>query len=271
MPSADLSSPAVLLALLVIVVPPCVLPVLLIRRSRRLRARRSEAVRQAAAEARERLARDVHDLLGGRLWLASLRSELAYRLVEEDSPARAALAEAMESIRQAAAEVRNVTRSYQEISVWSEIADARAVLAACGTSCEVEATEVKLAPEVDAVLAVTVREAVTNMLRHSHASLCVIRITPVETDGARVDASGGATGTGSRAVAPGVRLSIANDGVRSRVAAGAGSGIRNLRRRAAELGGVVGTSADPDGWFRLIAEFPHPLPRDLANSRRVGL
>lgn len=256
MPSADLSSPAVLFALLVIGVPPCVLPVLLMRRLRRLSALRAEAVRQAAAEARERLARDVHDLLGGRLWLASLKSELACRLVEEDSPARAALAEAIESIRQAAAEVRNVTRSYQKISLWSEIADARAVLAAYGTNCEVEAAEVKLAPEVDAVLAVIVREAVTNVLRHSRASLCVIRMTPVEVDGA--DASGGATGTGSRVMASGVRLSIANDGVGSPVAAGAGSGIRNLRRRAAELGGVVGTAVDPGGWFRLTAEIPTP-------------
>ncbi|MFC0863800.1 sensor histidine kinase [Sphaerimonospora cavernae] len=246
-----MSSPIALITLVLIGVPLFVLPMVLVRRLRRLSALQAEAVRQAAAEARQRLARDVHDLLSSRLWLASLKSELAYRRADEDSPTRAALAEVIESIRQAATDIRNVTRSYQEISLWSELTNARAVLTAYGTGCEVEASEVELAPELNAMLAVTVREAVTNVLRHSRASLCVIKMTLVEMRGA-----GEVKGTNSR-----VCLSVANDGAGPLTAPGAGSGIHNLRSRAAELGGTVTTVIDPDGWFQLIAEIPTPSPR----------
>ncbi|MFG1865015.1 sensor histidine kinase [Microbispora bryophytorum] len=209
--------------------------VVLVMRLRRLRMMQAEAARQAAAEAREQFGRDVHDLVSSRLWLASLRSELAYRLADDDSPLRPALADVVQSIRQASADIRNVTRSFRDVSLASELANARAVLHAYGTDCKVEATEAELGDEVSAVLAIMVREAVTNVLRHSRATLCTIEI---------VVRGGVAT------------LTVANDGVDPSVRPGDGTGLDNLRNRAAALAGTVGTVLDPDGWFRLIAEIP---------------
>ncbi|MEU6411095.1 histidine kinase [Microbispora sp. NPDC046933] len=210
--------------------------VVLAVRLRRLRAMQAEAVRQAAAEAREQFGRDVHDLVSSRLWLATLRSELAYRLADDDSPLRPALADVVQSIRQASADIRNVTRSFRDVSLASELANARAVLRAYGTDCKVEAAEeAELGEEVSAVLAIMVREAVTNVLRHSRATLCTIEI---------VVRGGVAT------------LTVANDGVAPSIPPGDGSGLDNLRNRAAALDGVMGTVLDPDGWFRLIAEIP---------------
>ncbi|ETK38085.1 sensor histidine kinase [Microbispora sp. ATCC PTA-5024] len=208
---------------------------LLLRRLRRLRAMQAEAVRQAALDAREQFGRDVHDLVSSRLWLATLKCEIAYRLADDDSPVRAALADALRSIRQAATDIRDVTRSYQEISLASELANARAVLKAYGADCKVELDDGDLPPELDAVLAVMVREAVTNVLRHSRASLCAIEVT----------VRGGL-----------VSLVVANDGADPTAPAGEGRGIDSLRSRAAAVNGMVGTVLDPDGWFRLIAEIP---------------
>ncbi|MBP2703616.1 hypothetical protein JOL79_07360 [Microbispora sp. RL4-1S] len=231
---------ATLTVLTLLGVSLCVTLALLLRRLRRLRATQAEAVRQAASDARERFGRDVHDLISSRLWLATLKSELAYRLADEDSPVRPALADVVRSIRQAATDIRYVTRSYQEISLTTELADARAVLRAYGAACEIETPGSALKPDVDAVLAVMVREAVTNVLRHSNATTCAIEVT--ERDGA-------------------VLLVVANDGADPTARPGAGSGIDNLRRRAAEFGGAVRTDVAADGWFRLTAEIPdRPLP-----------
>ncbi|GLW23278.1 hypothetical protein DI270_006815 [Microbispora triticiradicis] len=225
-----------ILALLTLLgaLPLAALAVLALR-LRRLRAMQAEAVRQAAAEAREQFGRDVHDLVSSRLWLATLRSELAYRLAEDDNPLRPALADVVQAIRQAAADIRNVTRSFQDVSLPSELANARAVLRAYGTDCKIETTDAELSDQISATLAIMVREAVTNVVRHSRATLCVIEI---------------ALRAGT------VTLTVANDGVDPSAPSGTGSGLDNLRTRAAALDGVVGTVLDPDGWFRLVAEIP---------------
>ncbi|GAA4592838.1 hypothetical protein GCM10023194_55650 [Planotetraspora phitsanulokensis] len=204
-------------------------------RSRRSRRPDGEALRRAAAEAREQLGRDVHDLVSSRLWLASLQGELAYRLADENSPVRPALANVIESVRRAATDIRNVTRSYQEISLWSEIADARAVLTARGVDCTLHVADVALAPEAGAVFAVTVREAVTNVLRHSDARRCLIEM---------------------RQTGRSVTLTVANDGVEPMTRPRSGTGIDSLRIRAAALDGTVSTILDLDGWFRLVTELP---------------
>ncbi|GII32115.1 sensor histidine kinase [Planotetraspora mira] len=213
----------------------CAAVAVLVWRSRRPGPPDAEALRKAAAEAREQLGRDVHDLVGSRLWLASLQGELAYRLADENSPVRPALANVIESVRQAATDIRNVTRSYQEISLWSEIADARAVFTARGVDCTLRLAEVDLTPEASAVFAVTVREAVTNVLRHSDARHCLIEMS--------------LTGRS-------VTLTVANDGVEPLTRPQGGTGIDSLRTRAAALDGTVSTILDLDGWFRLVAELP---------------
>jgi signal transduction histidine kinase len=121
------------------------------------------------------------------------------------------------------------------------VADARAVLTARGVHCVLDLAHVELAPEVDAAFAVMVREAVTNVLRHSGARRCRITLSS----------------QGRSAV-----LTVANDGADPQpVRPAGGSGIGNLRDRAVALDGTVSTILDLDGWFRLVAEPPAHPPR----------
>lgn len=205
-------------------------------RIRRLRAERDRAVRLA----REELARDVHDLAGHWLWLASIKSELAYRHAAGDDRLRDELAEALDAVRHAAHAVRHVsrgTRGDRGLSLQGESTRAQSLLAGFGIDCSVNVALPGLPEDVSAVLGTVVREGVTNMLRHSEPGRCVIELS----------------GRDGR-----LRLSVANDGAphgspRDRQG---GDGLGNLRHRVTGLGGTLRTAADGDGWFRLVAEVP---------------
>ncbi|MCL4258969.1 MAG: hypothetical protein KJZ53_10645, partial [Anaerolineales bacterium] len=134
---------------------------------RELHAARGELARQAVTEERLRLARDLHDLLGHTLSLITLKSELAGRLLEKE-PARAAQ-EIHEIEREAVA-------GYRQPTLHSELAGARQMLEAAGIACTIEQMAGALPPAVDTVLAWTVREGVTNVIRHSRARRCTIRV-----------------------------------------------------------------------------------------------
>jgi two-component system, NarL family, sensor histidine kinase DesK len=144
---------------------------------RELHAARGELARQAVTEERLRLARDLHDLLGHTLSLITLKSELAGRLIEKE-PVRAAqeIQEIEREARQALREVREAVAGYRQPTLYSELEAARQILEAAGSSCTVDHTAGVLPPAIDAVLAWTVREGVTNVIRHSHARRCAIRI-----------------------------------------------------------------------------------------------
>jgi two-component system sensor histidine kinase DesK len=144
---------------------------------RELHAAQGELARQAVIEERLRLARDLHDLLGHTLSLITLKSELARRLLEKE-PARAAqeIHEIEREARQALREVREAVAGYRQPTLRSELAGAQQMLEAAGITCIVEHTADVLSPVVDTVLAWTVREGVTNVIRHSRARLCTIRV-----------------------------------------------------------------------------------------------
>ena len=214
-----------------------------------LYAMRGELARLAVTRERLRFARDLHDLLGYSLSAITLKSELTYRLVQKQ-PERAQreIAEVLEISRQALADVREVSTAYRQMSLAAEAASARSMLEAAEIETEVSISCDSLPPALDTVLATTLREGVTNILRHSKVQHCII--SAMESDGT-------------------VRLELANDGVADPsidVVAQTGSGLGNLRTRLAAVGGALTARTEPDRWFRLIAE----VPRDPAASSSGG-
>lgn len=207
---------------------------------------RGELARMAVSQERLRFARDLHDLLGYSLSSVTLKAELAYRLVpNHPDRARQELTEILGASRQALADVREVASSYRDMSLRAETAAAKRML----ESAEIEvcmrvALPSELPADLDTALATTLREGVTNMLRHSKVQQCTMTVT--ERDGK-------------------VRLELANDGVVEQDGRGeprSGSGLGNLRSRLAGFGGTLSAGVGPDHRFRLVAEVPlvHEAP-----------
>ncbi|MFJ2030033.1 sensor histidine kinase [Streptosporangium sp. NPDC087985] len=208
----------------------------LLLRIRRLRAEKERAVIQA----HEEFARDVHDLVGHWLWLASVKSELAYRRAAGDARLRGDLGEALQAVRHAAHAVRNVSTIHRQLSVQGESMRAQTLLADLGADCSVQVDATGLPQEVSAALGAVVREGVTNMLRHSTVRTCVIELA--EHEGL-------------------LRLTVTNDGVPGRrPQPSTGEGLGNLRDRMTRVGGAVRVTAGEDGRFNLIAEVPQKFP-----------
>ena len=208
---------------------------------RELHSAREELARQAVTEERLRMARDLHDLLGHTLSLITLKSELAGRLLEKDP--RTALQEVHEVervARQALREVREAVAGYRQRTLSGELDGARQILEAAGVVCTVEDETQSLPPNIDAILAWIVREGVTNVIRHSRAQHCLIRITSIEEY---------------------VRVEVINDGypLEENSKVQMGSGLSGLAERVTRQGGRIEAGAFPpsdgDG-FRLKVEIP---------------
>jgi signal transduction histidine kinase len=209
----------------------------LARLVRELQQANDGLARAAVVGERLRAARDLHDLLGHGLAAILLKAELARRLRASD-PERC-LAEIRDVERLAAQgerELRALTGEGdpRELSFGDEVASAAAVLGAAEVAVELEGDELALSAGVGAVLGVVLREAVTNVLRHSAARN--VRIAVSVRDAA-------------------VRLDVENDGVGAAEAGSPGSGIGGLTLRLAEHGGTL-TAGPDDGWYLLRAELP---------------
>ena len=152
-------------------------------RNLELGAARAELARLAVAEERERFARDLHDLLGHSLSVIALKAELAGRLLA-DAPADAAreVGELEQVARTALGEVREAVSGYRQPTLAGELAGARMALSAAGIEAEVEESGAALDAPVEAVLAWAVREGATNVIRHSGANHCTLKITTSLTD-----------------------------------------------------------------------------------------
>ncbi|WP_219506028.1 sensor histidine kinase [Nonomuraea ceibae] len=197
-----------------------------------LRRTRAELVEVAILRERLRVGRDVHDLLGRGLTTVVLHGELALRLLDAE-PERAAeqVGRVSEAARAARADAARLSTPDRRLSLADEIDSARAVLESVGATVRIEAAPV---PErAGPVLAVVLREAVTNVLRHSAPRECLIAI--VAEDGH-------------------ARLRVTNDGVGPVLDQG-GSGLRGLRARLADVGGELTTSRTGDR-FDLLARAP---------------
>ncbi|WP_158715294.1 histidine kinase [Kitasatospora phosalacinea] len=204
----------------------------LVRLVRELQQATAGLARAGVVAERLRAARDLHDLLGHGLAAILLKAELARRLVEADPPrCRAELADIGRLAERGRAELGALAGDGPRLMFGSELASAAAVLEAAAITVELE--EEPVPPETGAVLGVVLREAVTNVLRHSRAEHVRIAVST-------------AAGT--------ARLEVENDGVPEGVTA-PGSGIGGLSVRLAEAGGTL-TAGPDDGWYLLRAEVP---------------
>jgi two-component system sensor histidine kinase DesK len=195
---------------------------------------RGELAELAVGRERLRVSRDLHDLLGQSLSAISLKGDLAVRLLDRDP--RAALAEVAdltEVARSTLAGVRAVTRDEHAVSLRTELDGAVALLTAAHIAADVRVEPLDLSPAAEDVLAWALREAVTNVLRHSRATTCAVGL--VERDG---DA----------------HLSIHNDGAEPTATAGAG--LTGLVERARALSGTAEAGPDGAGGFRLCVRLP---------------
>ena len=145
---------------------------------RELHTARRELARLAVIEERERLSRDLHDLLGQTLSMITLKSELARHLVtEEPEHCVQELSEIEHVARHTLREVREAVAGYRRPRLESELEGARQLLCAAGIDTQIDPLPGVLPSDVDAALAWTVREGVTNIIRHSRARQCRIRLT----------------------------------------------------------------------------------------------
>ncbi|MCZ2838144.1 sensor histidine kinase [Modestobacter sp. VKM Ac-2985] len=189
----------------------------------------------AVAEERLRFARDLHDVMGRNLSVIAVKSQLAGELVRRSRPGVAdEVADISRIAEESLKEVREVVRGYRTTDLAGELAGARSVLRAAGVACTVqgEGAAAGLPEPAQVALAWVVREAVTNVLRHSAAADC--GITLVRTDEE-------------------VELTVSNDGVTG--APGAGNGLTGLRERLAGAGGSLHAARDGDR-FTLTATLP---------------
>lgn len=228
-------------------------------RSHQLSVARDDLARLAVQEERNRFARDLHDILGHSLTVVTMKAELAGRLVRVDpDAAEREIADAERLTREALADVRAAVAGYRGVTLSGELANARAALRAAGIDADLPTAVDEVPGERRALFGWTVREGVTNVVRHSGASRCTVRVTPdsveVRDDGrgpAAPTAAGehhghGLVGLGERARAAGGRVITRPVGggfvLRLEVppAAAGGAGDRGVRAVAAAVDGVAG-------------------------------
>jgi two-component system, NarL family, sensor histidine kinase DesK len=213
------------------------------RAERRLRRADEEIERLAALGERERIARDLHDLLGHTLSVIVVKSELAARLAERD-PARAS--DEMRDVerigREALTEVRAAVVGYRAEGLRGELDGARRALAAAGVEATIEVDLPALPIAYESALAFALRESVTNVVRHAGARHARIRV--------------GMEG-------PAVALEVTDDG---RGGDGPeGAGLTGMRERITALGGTV--HREGVSGMRVHVSLPAEAASNVAGAR----
>jgi two-component system sensor histidine kinase DesK len=205
------------------------------RANKRLNLAHEQIAHLAKLAERERIARDLHDVLGHTLSVVVLKSELAGKVMERD-PARARkeIGEVEQIARKALGEVREAIRGYRSEGLAAEIARAQKTLDAAGVTLECLAKPPQLAAAEETVLSLIVREAVTNIVRHAQASHCRLEFA--------------ANGDGTALVVE----DDGRGGIRQE-----GNGLRGMRERVESIGGRF--QIDSAQGTRLVIEIP-PQP-----------
>jgi two-component system sensor histidine kinase DesK len=187
------------------------------RANARLRLAQEEIEHMAKLAERERIARDLHDLLGHTLSLVVLKSELASKLAERDPErSRAEIRDVERIAREALAEVRAAVSGYRTSGLEAEVQRARNTLSTAGVRLETDIAPRKLPPAQEAVLCLALREAVTNIVRHAGARNCRLIVGCTDSS---------------------CTLSISDDGRGGN--APFGSGLSGMRERVDVLGGSL--------------------------------
>jgi len=213
-----------------------------------LHATRAELADLAVAGERDRLAHELHDLLGRTLSLIAVKVELASRLSARSDPsaAEAELADVQQLARQTVRDVREAVTGAHAPSVDAELAAAEAALRTAGITVSVDSPLASVDPAHEPTIAWAVGEAVTNVVKHSGARTCRIS----------VDAAEGAT-----------TLDVEDDG-RGPVGGGTGTGLDGLADRVHALGGTIEVGPSDGRGFRLHVRLGNAVPRRPRESAR---
>jgi two-component system sensor histidine kinase DesK len=228
------------------------------RRSRDLVAAKEENALLMVDQERSRMARDLHDILGHSLTVIAVKAELADRLVDvSPERTRAEIADIQRLSRDALADVRRTVDGVRELSLPAEIARARAALGAAEIRADLPGSTDDVPSDLRELFAWTLREGVTNVVRHSAAKRCTVTLAAD-------------------------RITIADDGRGMRSAKASalsdGHGLSGLRERAADAGAQVVVETPPSGGFQLsvvaasaaaVLDEPPPAGRPTAAPSRI--
>ncbi|WP_149361089.1 sensor histidine kinase [Lolliginicoccus suaedae] len=226
---------AVLALVMVLLVHSTLWPIDVMRQLEESRAREAAL---SVAEERLRFSRDVHDVVGRALSTIAIKSELAAKLADRGDPASAAQMREVEGIaHESLRSVRELVRGYRTIDLDQEVRGARELLESAGIATTVEGGSHDVAGPARESAAWVVREAVTNILRHSRASTCLIVI--------------GAEG-----------VAITNDGAGAVSRASEGVGLTGLRERLATVGGELSIRRSEDEFTVAVRYADAGQPRE---------
>ncbi|TWE12380.1 sensor histidine kinase [Rudaeicoccus suwonensis] len=197
-------------------------------RQHQLRQARSENAALLVQQERNRMARDLHDILGHSLTVITVKAELAGRLLDADAVdrARAELADLEQLSRSALGDVRRAVEGYREISLSGELTRSRDALRVAGIEARMPTALGQVSADLVEVFAWTVREGITNVLRHSEATTCTVSVTPRS-------------------------ITIEDDGIGCRAGSSTGNGLHGLTDRANAAGAVLLTSSVQPHGFRM--------------------
>jgi two-component system, NarL family, sensor histidine kinase DesK len=196
----------------------------LVQRNGELAAAREEITRLAVEDERNRFARDLHDILGHSLTVVAVKAELAGRLVRLDPDrAEAEIAEVEQLARQALADTRSALAGYRDVTLAAELANARSALGAAGIDADLPVAIDEVPAARRELFGWVVREGVTNVLRHSGASHCSVRVGPSTVE-------------------------IVDNGTGDGVPQTDGHGLRGLRERAEAAGGSLSVWRSAQGF-----------------------
>jgi two-component system sensor histidine kinase DesK len=219
-----------------------------------LRLSHDEVRRLAATAERERIGRDLHDLLGHTLSLITLKLELSRKLFDRDSQAaRRELEEAERVARHALAEVRAAVTGIRSTDLAAELASARLLLESSAVRLEYGSLPDSLPQEVERALALIIREAITNVHRHAAAAEASVRFTHT-TD--RLDMQISDNGKGGLAEH--------------------GNGVTGIGERVRAIGGSLEIDSPPQHGTRLSISVPLrgrselPLPHALPAENHLA-
>jgi two-component system sensor histidine kinase DesK len=199
-----------------------------------LRRSTEEIMRLATLAERERIGRDLHDLLGHTLSVVALKSELARKLIDRDlDAARTEISEVERVARDALSQVRNAVSGIRNAALSAELVAATALLEAQGVRVKCETEHVALPRDRETALALSLREATTNIRRHSGASGVTIRV---------------------KKESAAVVVEVADDGRGGRIVPG--NGLNGMRERLGSVGGSLSLMPNKDGGTLLRASVP---------------
>src|SRR6187401_2126411 len=199
-----------------------------------LRRSNDEIMRLATLAERERIGRDLHDLLGHTLSVIALKSELARKLIDRDlDAARNEISEVERVARDALSQVRNAVSGIRSTALSAELLAATALLEAQGLKVKCETENVKLPHDRETALALSLREAATNIRRHAGATGVTIRVKKEPSA---------------------VVVEVADDGKGGRIVPG--NGLNGMRERLGSVGGSLSLAPNEDGGTLLRATVP---------------